>query len=124
MGNIIQPKIDCHSAREFLDALSPLGSHFKDTTPSEPWLFRGQGQDYPLIPSAFRVPDRLSSLLNRKINDYKQRRLAERDAIIQFFKIADKRGLVVPDDSQALRSIIETLNSERGNQFIDTAFDD
>src|SRR5205085_9220533 len=33
-------------------------------------------------------------------------------------------GLVVPDDSQALRSIIETLNSDRGNQFIGDGYDD
>jgi hypothetical protein len=124
VGNIIQPQVDCHSAHEFLDALSPIGSHFKDTTPSEAWLFRGQGQDYLLIPSAFRNPDKLSILLNRKINGHKERGLAERNAVIQFFRIADKRGLVVPDDSQALRSIIETLNSDRGNQFIGTGYDD
>jgi FRG domain len=111
---IIQPQVDCSSAKDFLDALSPLGAYFNESKLSETWLFRGQGQDYPLIPSAFRKNDRLASLMHRNINDYHQRRLAERDALTRFFEIADKRGLILPDDSQQLRSSLETLKGERG----------
>ena len=95
-----------------------MGQNFRNVPDSDSWIFRGQGQDQPLIPSACRNEDRLSLLLHRRIEDYKQRRLAERDVLTLFFKIADKRGLILPDDSQHLRSTLETLNSARAEQFI------
>jgi hypothetical protein len=70
MMRVIQPQVDCSSTTEFLDALSPLGAYFTDIKLSETWLFRGQGEDKPLIPSAFRKKDRLASLVNRDIQDY------------------------------------------------------
>jgi hypothetical protein len=115
---IIQPQVDCSSAKDFLDALSPLGEYFKEIKLSDTWLFRGQGQDHPLVPSAFRKNDRLASLMHRDIHDYQQRRLAERDALTRFFEIADKRGLILPDDSQQLRSSLETLRAERGDDYV------
>lgn len=115
---VIQPQKDCLLAEEFLDALSPLGQYFKESKPSEPGLFRGQGQDQPLIPSAFRENDKLASLVHREMRDYQQRRLAERDVLTRFFDVADKRGLILPDDSQQLRSSLETLKSDRGNKFV------
>lgn len=118
MVSIILPSIDCHSAREFLDALSPIGAIFRDVKLNEPWLFRGQGIDMPLIPSAFRNDKKFASLTRRDVNNNEQRLLAERDMLIQFFEIADKRGLILPDDSQQLRSLLETLRSERGDHLI------
>jgi hypothetical protein len=115
---IIQSQVDCTSAKDFLDALSPLGEYFKEIKLSETWLFRGQGQDYPLVPSGFRKNDRLASLMHLDIHDYQQRRLAERDALIRFFEIADRRGLILPDDSQQLRASLETLKAERGDDFV------
>lgn len=115
---VIQPQVDCSSAKDFIDALSPLGEYFKDVNLSEYWLFRGQGQDYPLVPSAFRKNNKLSSLTKRDIQHYKERRLAERDILARFFEIADKRGLMLPDDSQQLRSELEILKSRRGDIFI------
>lgn len=44
--------------------------------------------------------------------------MAERDILARFFEIADKRGLMLPDDSQQLRSEIEILKSRRGDLFI------
>src|SRR4051812_42476456 len=106
MIHVIQPQVDCLSAKEFLDALSPLGSYFGKVSFAEPWLFRGQGQDVPLIPSLFRMngkKDKLATLTNRDVNKFEERVRAERDVLIQFFHIADKRGLILPDDSQELR---------------------
>jgi hypothetical protein len=116
MAQVLQPEVHCSSARELLDKLSPLGEYFGKAKPNAPWLFRGQGRDLPLIPSAFRNDSRrFASLTNRNIQDYGERLKAERDILIQFFEIADKRGLVLPDDSQQLRSTLETLKSERGD---------
>lgn len=118
MAHVIQPQVDCSSAEEFLEAISPLGPHFGKVGLGEPWLFRGQGQDRPLIPSAFRTDpkeDKLARLTTRDVSDFQNRLLAERDVLIQFFNIADKRGLILPDDSQELRSNLETLRSEWGD---------
>jgi hypothetical protein len=118
MARVIQPEVDCSTAEDFLEALSPLGPYFRKISFTEPWLFRGQGQDDPLIPSAFRTgekKDRLAKLTNRDLSDFQQRLLAERDVLIQFFNIADRRGLILPDDSQELRSKLETLSSEWGD---------
>jgi len=117
--SVIQPQVDCSSAAEFLDALSPLGAYFKETKLSDAWLFRGQGQDKPLIPSAFRKEDFLASLMHREIHNYQQRCSAERDALTRFFDIADKRGLILPDDSQQLRSSLETSKSPRGDSNVE-----
>lgn len=121
---IIQSQVDCETAQEFLDALSPLGTYFKDVAITDQWLFRGQGQDMPLVPSAFRNNGKFASLTSRKVQNYGQRLLAERDILIRFFDIADKRGLILPDDSQQLRSVLETLKSERGDYLVENVFDD
>lgn len=117
MSAVLQPQIDCTSAHEFLEALSPLGPHFGQAEVSAPWLFRGQGGPYPLIPSLFRKPGKLQDFTTRDTENFEELLLAERDILIQFFEIADKRGLILPDDSQELRSILEIFKSERGDSF-------
>ena len=118
MSNVIQPQINCTTAREFLDALSPVGEFFGDLPDSEKWIFRGQGVDLPLIPSAFRNDGKFAGLTHRDVNNHQERLLAERDMLIDFFDIADKRGLILPDDSQKLRSMLETFRSERGDHLV------
>ena len=126
MADVIQPQVDCQTATEFLEALSPFGPYFRDTKFSEPWLFRGQGQDEPLIPSLFRKnqKDKLPGFTQRDIQTHDQRALAERDVLIQFFESADKRGLILPDDSQELRALLETFNSDRADYLIGTGLSD
>jgi hypothetical protein len=118
MTEIIQPEVHCITAEQFLEALSPLGQFFKEINLTEAWLFRGQGQDFPLVPSAFRAKTRLELLTSRNIDDYKSKCLAIRDALVRFFEIADKRGLMLPDDSQDFRSIFEALKAYRGDQYV------
>lgn len=118
MPDVIQPQVDCSTAREFLNVLSPLGSYFKDVGFTEPWIFRGQGRDDPLVPSLYRRNGRLTDFTQRDTQQREQMALAERDVIIQFFEMADKRGLVLPDDSQEFRATLDTFNSDRGEQFI------
>lgn len=38
---VIQPQVDRLTAKDFLDALSPIGEYFKDFSLSESWLSRG-----------------------------------------------------------------------------------
>jgi len=50
--------------------------------------------------------------------------LAEKDALIEFFLLADKGGLVLPDDSQHLRRLLETHQSAMGEDTISSGFAD
>jgi hypothetical protein len=110
--SIVQEPVNCSTAEEFLQELSPLGEYFRDDDIDAPWLFRGQGKDWPLIPSLFRENGKIKDLTHRNISDYPELLRAERDVLISFFKIADKRGLVLPDDSQELRSSLERLSDD------------
>ncbi len=119
MALLLTADVHCSSAEEFLDNLSPIGSRFKDISIDEQWVFRGQAQDWPLLPSALRAEGvALTPYSRGDLRDRTERSLAERDVLIQFFEIADRRGLVLPDDSQQLRSELETLRSSRGDTFV------
>ena len=91
---------------------------------SDGWLFRGQGNEQPLIPSVFRKDSEGNYLWNRylqvgrDLTDFGQFLLAERDIVLRFFQIADRRGLVLPDDSQELRTRLEMVMSTRGDELI------
>lgn len=115
-NHVVQPQVDCLTAQELLDVLSPLGEYFKDERLNESWLFRGQGADWPLIPSLFRTtPDavaKLKSLTKKDISNYDVLLEIERDLLLRFFEIADKRGFSLPDDSQILRSYLKELKSQ------------
>ena len=104
MSQVIQEPVPCSAAEEFLGALSPIGRYFKDQMLGKSWLFRGQGQDWYLKPSLFR---------KNNIN-HAELRLEERDTLIEFCRIVDKRGLVLPDDSQALRTDLARLADDDG----------
>jgi hypothetical protein len=122
MANVVQEPVNCSTAEEFLDALSPLGKYFNVEKLGAPWLFRGQGKDHPLIPSLFREDGKILKLTHRNIKDNSQLRWAERDVLVRFFEIADKRGLVLPDDSQELRLKLEVLKSEEGDYWLVSDF--
>lgn len=116
---IIESPIECKSAEELIESLSPLGPHFRSYPPNAPLLFRGHGNDsYKLIPSAYRSDRPLSKLTKHECDSYGSQMFAERDALIDFFLLADKRGLPLPDDSQALRIKLETLKSDRGDDLL------
>ena len=112
MVDIILPEVTCLTAKEFMQALSPTGEYFYDSELNSPWLFRGQGKDYPLIPSLFRKNGKLATLTKRAIENYSELLLAERDVLVNFFKIADRRGLILPDDSQDFRLNLDELSND------------
>ena len=98
-----------------------IGPNFSNVRPDNNWLFRGMGGDYPLVPSLFRKSSlgksgMLVRFTRRDLTSIEQFKLAERDIILEFFNIADKRGLILPDDSQDLRTRLEELKSPRGDR--------
>lgn len=121
---ILEPQVDCLKADGFIKALSPLGRYFRKVALGNQWLFRGQGKDYPLVPSAFRTNGDFKKLARRDVTRYGVRRVTELDILIDFFRIADKRGLPLPDDSQGLRTLLDTARSERGHRNLKEFHDD
>jgi hypothetical protein len=124
-SSVIEDPIDSDSAEDFVAAISPLGLRFKQYPTNAPFLFRGHGKDsYKLIPSALR-PDRpLGALTKHKCDSYKSQVFAEIDALTEFFLLADKRGLVLPDDSQQLRRLLETHRSKMGQATVSSSHPD
>lgn len=123
--SIVEEPLEFDSAEDFIEAISPLGSRFRHYPPNAPFLFRGHGKNsYQLIPSALRADRPLSKLTKHKCDSRKSQVLAEKDALIDFFLLADKRGLVLPDDSQQLRRLLETHQSEMGEGTISSDFPD
>jgi hypothetical protein len=111
MSEILRPDISCRTAQEFLNLILPSGELLGRRIENPTWLFRGQGLNYPLIPSLFRNDPKSLKKINNLIpwdfsDSYEKRLLAEAFLIKEFFMIADKRGLPMPDDSQELRSIL------------------
>ncbi len=117
--SIVEDPVECDSAEEFLNAISPLGSRFRKYPSNAPLLFRGHGKDsYRLIPSALRPEKPLRKFTAQTCDSYESEVLAERDALIDFFLLADKRGLILPDDSQRFRRLLETAKSKMGEATI------
>lgn len=107
------------TAREFLHAILPTEKCFQGDILTPTWLFRGQGRDWKLVPSLFRKDengkDKIRSMTKNNIDSYEDLLVVERDFLLDFFSIADKRGFPIPDDSQELRS---DLNDARMNHHV------
>ena len=107
--------IDCSSAKEFCETISPIGPIFSRFASIETWVFRGHGShQYKLLPSAFRQDgrERLFRLARRGIDvptgasTNLVQWLAEAAAVRRFFIRADQAGLAFPEDSQLTRQAL------------------
>jgi len=109
--------IDCESATEFVDQISPRGPHFGRTRARVDWLFRGHSRvEYKLIPSALRNRETLHSIAgsaprHRKDNNICQI-LAEAHIASDFYSIADIEGLPLPDHSQQMTENVHQYVSD------------
>lgn len=96
--------IACTSAREFMDACRPDGDLW--CVPYTQWIFRGQAQAWPLLPTALRE-DRILpyDTLRRERGPgwYHTAQFRECGLIESFAAFADKQGIVLPGDSPLLR---------------------
>ena len=104
--------VECGTAVELLDALSPRGQHF-GREPSDAWVFRGHADaEWNLLPSAFRGPAKLAwSTFQRSTAwaDWTTMDQIQTEAktLQQFVAEADGAGLVIPNDSHELRQELE-----------------
>ena len=103
------------TAVSFLAALSPISGIFADTRLPSRSLFRGVGdQSYRLFPTAFR--DGVGSY-RWHAHKYKwpfptqrQQIQAEFSWLRSFVEAADQQGHAIPEDSQAFRSALDSLD--------------
>ncbi|NVJ02861.1 FRG domain-containing protein [Myxococcus sp. AM009] len=105
--------VDCDSADEFIDVLSPRHPRFWHSS-SEAWVFRGQANaDWPILPSALRstalLPDGTQGHWSKTApsqftNDGQVRR--ELMALRDFYWRADRIGLSIPGDTVEVRQLM------------------
>lgn len=99
-------EVRCTTEQQFLDAISPRGKHFRNE--GEPYrvLFRGHADArFALLPSAHRARWKTPPTNNDQVS-------YELGAIQNFFWLADRCGLALPEDSQIHR---RDLFSDVGN---------
>jgi len=114
MVNAMPPRfyelVNCTTAGELVDAISPTAEYFANGD----WIFRGQGRDRALIPSAYRA-DRMRPMKSRPFKrwSYLSQARAELKLIRRFYKIADRAGLSIPEDSYDVRTLLDTVDHDR-----------
>lgn len=114
--------IQCATAIEFMDAISPRGRFFERIPADYDWIYRGHGDDnnYQLLPSALRISERKKLLrlsrsslhVRQNIDLVECQVMAELDLLWDFISIADRNGLSIPNDSSEWR---ERLHLYRSN---------
>lgn len=102
--------VNCATAKQFVDAVAPTSDYFQ----SGDWIFRGQGRDRALIPSAYRE-DRMQHMQSRpfKLWSYWMQARAELKLVRRFYKFADHSGLSIPEDSYDVRTLLATVDRDR-----------
>ena len=93
------------SPGEFLDAVSLRGANFVLLGKYQ-WLFRGQPGRHPLVPTAWRENAMSEFSPDSPVETYGQLVRAETEIARRFFRLADVRGLELPEDTQRLRTYI------------------
>lgn len=107
-GTSIVQVTQCQTASELLDAITGTQSRFASGRPYS-WLFRGVARsDYTLTPSALR-PAALERF-TVSTGDFSQID-NEIKVLKAFFELADLRGMPLPEDSQRMRSLMQSLGS-------------
>jgi hypothetical protein len=96
------------TAQAFLDLLSPTQGLLASSYEPGEFVYRGHGSHtYKLVPSAFRgtrapFPDQRRRWRRTNATQIE----AEIEYLWEFFRLADARGLRLPEDSQRLRGLL------------------
>lgn len=102
--------VRCSEALQLVEALSPTSEEFRVGD----WIFRGQGHDLALLPTAYRE-DEMRPRKGLAWNDwtYLNQAKAELTLIRNFFRTADRAGLPIPEDSYDVRCLLEDIDSNK-----------
>ena len=108
-------KIECKTTREFIDHISPLGPFFERFAKAESWVFRGHGNErWKLLPSALRLDskarlERSARVISAKPDTNVNQWLTEAKLLRLFHEYADSSGSPIPEDSQAVRKLLDNF---------------
>ncbi len=105
----------CQNATEFFDEVSLRGSVFPDEPDDRRWIFRGHADStWKLLPAVLRPfetgPFQSVSEMMLSGNGIVQ---SEARLLWDFYEIADRNGLPIPNDSAELRRELELCGSDR-----------
>ncbi len=105
--------LSCRNAQEFLGKASLRGSVFQDEPDNRRWIFRGHADStWKLLPSVLR-PYETGSFPSRPDEPpYAGILRSEAKALLDFYEIADRSGLPIPNDSDDLRKRLELCASD------------
>jgi hypothetical protein len=97
------------TASAFVDALSPTGSYLLVGN----WIFRGQGCDLELLPTAYRE-ERMPQRRGNPWSEWTHLDQARSELALmrRFYETADRAGLSIPEDSYDIRELLETIDAE------------
>jgi hypothetical protein len=121
---VIAPKrvatIDVQTADEFVQYLSPFRGRFGSGYFPGGMLYRGHADSrWPLLPTALRS-ESLLDVGEWTTGASKQTNLAQIDAearlLSEFFRIADRNGLPLPEDSQMIRKALAYVSRVSHNE--------
>ena len=105
--------IGCNTAEDLLHNISLRGPALCHQLRPRSWIFRGQGLEWPLLPTALRNGARLRNLSGKwhTASDWSQHQQIEHEiaTLAEFFWLADTNGLRIPEDSQSLRDYFAEL---------------
>lgn len=105
--------IGCNTAEDLLHNISLRGPALRHQLRPRSWIFRGQGLEWPLLPTALRNRARLRNLAGKwhTAGDWSQHQQIEHEiaTLAEFFWLADTNGLRIPEDSQSLRDYFAEL---------------
>jgi hypothetical protein len=113
--------VQCETARELLDALSPTGRYFENEPPDSTWIFRGHAHDhYVLLPSALRPENAaaLHSLAQTSDNSSEfadtniRQAIAECTLLVRLYVELDRQGVAIPQDSAEIRELLQSRRNQ------------
>lgn len=103
--------VQCETAVDLLDALTLTRGQFSAGRPNS-WIFRGVWRsEFRLVPSALRKGALERFVVDDGADDQIGR---EWRALKAFFEMADLRGMPLPEDSQAMRQLVESFRVGTG----------
>lgn len=101
--------VQCHTAEELLDALSPRSRLFSWIPRPQEFVFRGHADSrHGLVASALRLGNSIpldgDDITVEETWDNETQVRVEARALTQFFWRADESGLILPEDGQIMRA--------------------
>lgn len=103
--------IDFEDPEEFFEALLPDSKYFKQFRPNG-WIYRGhKDSSFKLTPNALRGSYALNQFQSGTMDCNESQIATECHILVDFFNKANEKGLALPEDTQELRKMMDSLSA-------------